>query len=400
MDHLLQNEIFDSSIHQSIEEFVRASVLAESWEFGDAITDDLTHNIHRYSGKFIPQIAARAIETLSNKGDTILDVFCGSGTTMLEAARLQRKAIGVDLSPLAVLISKVKTTPVEADRLSMLKMDLTHSIVALDTANGDDLFSSGTEQARLISGNGKGNDEWYRKWYGENALRELLIIDDAIEQIADDDLRDVCVVSLSNILRRVSRAHSGYPNVMFDKKSVDNAKPIKLFLREVDQVCCQIHELNKIKEHLAGVEILHANSTQLPIEMESIDAVITHPPYIGSIPYAEYGSLSLKWLGVDPKELDKELTGGRRQSKNVVERFSDDYKKILGEAYRVLKKGKFLFLMVGNPVVKGSLVDLSAMSTEMALQNGFKCTVTTSRSGVNRRANKMGDEALLFFQKK
>lgn len=398
MGHSLQNEISDLSIHQSIEEFVRHSVLAESWEFGDAITDDLTHNIHRYSGKFIPQIAARAIETLSKKGDTILDVFCGSGTTMLEAARLQRKAIGVDLSPLAVLISKVKTTPVEPDRLSLLKMDLANSIVALD-ASGDDLFSE-PDQARLVASNSKANEEWYRKWYGENALRELLIIDEAIGRISDDELRDVCVVSLSNILRRVSRAHSGYPNVMFDKNSVDKAQPIKLFLREVDQVCRQISELDKIKERLAGVEILHANSTQLPIDAESIDAVITHPPYIGSIPYAEYGSLSLKWLGVDPKDLDKELTGGRRQSKNVVERFSDDYKKILAESYRVLKKDKFLFVMVGNPVVKGTLVDLSAMSTELAVQAGFTSTVTTTRSGVNRRANKMGDEALLFFQKK
>jgi DNA modification methylase len=389
----------EPSIQADPAEFVRTQVLAESWEFSDAITDTLTHNIHRYSGKFIPQIAARAIETLSKKGDTVLDVFCGSGTTLLEAARLQRNAIGIDLSPLAVLISKVKTTPIEPHRLMSLKADVTQAVSSHRSGANGDLFLSEDRHRPIVARSNKANDEWHQKWYGENALCELVIIDEAISGLRDADLRDVSVVALSNILRRVSRAHSGYPNVMFDKNSKDNTLPIKLFLREIEALSRQISELANIKEELSNTKILHANSTCLPLESETIDAVITHPPYIGSIPYAEYGALSLKWLGVDPKELDKNLTGGRRQSKGVVERFSEDYEKILAEAYRVLKEGKFLFLMVGNPVVKGQLIDLSAMTHEMAMRAGFKCIVTTSRNGVNRRANKMGAEALLFFQK-
>lgn len=79
------------------------------WEFKNSDTQYLSHNIHRYSGKFIPQIAHSAIELLTSPGDVVLDPYLGSGTTALEAMLLGRKCIGVDLNPLAILISQVKT---------------------------------------------------------------------------------------------------------------------------------------------------------------------------------------------------------------------------------------------------------------------------------------------------
>ena len=137
----------------------------------------------------------------------------------------------------------------------------------------------------------------------------------------------------------------------------------------------------------------------MPLEDCSVDAVISHPPYIGSVPYAEYGLLSLKWLGADPKALDRELTGGRRQSSDVVSRFRDGYGLMLREASRVLRPSRHVFLMVGNPVVKGEKIDLAKMSIELAGANGLRLVASTVRTGGNRRANKMGEEYLLFFQK-
>ena len=207
------------------------------------------------------------------------------------------------------------------------------------------------------------------------------------------------MLGLSNILRRVSKAATGYPNVMFDKKAEIRPRPSKIYLRELENICNQVSQLNSTSQALSTVSAIHGNATQLPFDSESIDAIVTHPPYIGSIPYAEYGSLSLKWFGYDPKELDKELTGGKRQSADVVERFRVGYHGMLKEAFRVLKKDKFIFLMVGDPVVKGLLIDLAQMTNSFALDVGFKHVVTTTRNGINRRANKMGHETLLFFQK-
>ena len=69
------------------------AVLSEPWEYADADTQRYTHNVHRYSGKFIPQVASRAISLLTRPGELVVDPYCGSGTTLLEAALLQRKAI-------------------------------------------------------------------------------------------------------------------------------------------------------------------------------------------------------------------------------------------------------------------------------------------------------------------
>src|SRR5690606_8304059 len=144
---------------------------------------------------------------------------------------------------------------------------------------------------------------------------------------------------------------------------------------------------------------LRGNAVNLPIASNSIDAIITHPPYIGSIPYAEYGSLSLKWLGYNPKELDKSLTGGQRQSKDVVARFYDQYGQTLKEAHRVLKPTGMCFLLVGDPVVKGTQVDLAAMTLELARKARLELISTHTRHGMNRRANLMNHETLLFFRK-
>src|SRR5438105_860980 len=87
------------------------------WNAHNANTRYSAHGIHRYSGKFIPQVAAEAIRLVSQAGDLVLDPFCGSGTTLLECARAHRRSVGIDLNPLAILISTVKTAPVSVSSL-------------------------------------------------------------------------------------------------------------------------------------------------------------------------------------------------------------------------------------------------------------------------------------------
>ena len=82
-----------------------------------------------------------------------------------------------------------------------------------------------------------------------------------------------------------------------------------------------VASLSSVNASWSDVHVVRGNATALPMANDSVDAVISHPPYVGSIPYAEYGALSLRWLGFDPKQLDRQLTGGRRQSREVVERF-------------------------------------------------------------------------------
>jgi excisionase family DNA binding protein len=90
--------------------------LAE-WEFRKSNTKTYTHGFHTYPAMFIPQIARKLILAFSEEGDTMADIFCGSGTALVEAKLLGRHSIGIELNPLAVLIAKVKTTPLDPQRL-------------------------------------------------------------------------------------------------------------------------------------------------------------------------------------------------------------------------------------------------------------------------------------------
>lgn len=380
------------------------SIQSTDWEFTDSDTQYLTHNIHRYSGKFIPQIAGKAIELLTNPQDLILDSYMGSGTTLLEAALRGRNSIGVDLNPLAVLISKVKTTVVTSDDLTELS-DLLIPFVSRMTSDGqisllEEPFDEELCNSQFENNSWRLNDPWNTKWYQEDVLFQLTRIYSVIEVIKSEPARNIALVAFSDILRKSSNASSKYPNVMFDKNAPKKPLPAKAFIDSLNHVMsCVIEMSNKCRNSNTSTTAILHNNLDLPIESDSIDAIISHPPYIAAVPYAEYGSLSLEWLGHSCKELDGELTGGKRHSKKVVSRFSEDYEKYFLESYRVLKTGHYMFLMVGNPVSHGEKVELDVMTIEFAEKAGFVHVATAIRHGQNRRGNKMGDEYLLFFRK-
>src|SRR3989338_3647386 len=100
---------------------------------GNGGTTYLTHNFHTYPAKFIPQIPKSTIKSLTREGDTILDPFCGCGTTLVEAKLFNRNAIGVDLNPIATLVSKAKTNKLNKEHITLtinllykIKNDIVH----------------------------------------------------------------------------------------------------------------------------------------------------------------------------------------------------------------------------------------------------------------------------------
>ena len=88
-------------------------ILAEDLNFHDSASNYASHSIHAFAAKFPPQLPRIFIEGLTDLGETILDPMMGSGTTIVEAFLRNRKAVGLDIDPLALLICRVKTMPVD-----------------------------------------------------------------------------------------------------------------------------------------------------------------------------------------------------------------------------------------------------------------------------------------------
>jgi hypothetical protein len=86
-----------------------------------APVEGLTHDFYRYPARFSPVLARTLIEHFTQPGETVLDPFVGGGTSLVEARALGRTAIGVDISSLAIFISRVKTTPLRDADISGLE---------------------------------------------------------------------------------------------------------------------------------------------------------------------------------------------------------------------------------------------------------------------------------------
>jgi SAM-dependent methyltransferase len=393
-----------------MDEIILNNVKELDWDCAQENTQYLTHSIHRYSGKFIPQIAKNAIELLTEPGDIVLDPYCGSGTTLLECALSGRRSIGFDLNPLAVLIAKVKTTPIEKILLDSLENNFIDRLKPLlIQASSQDpsqlsLFGKPNEDIRDLTTQAhkdwRWTDDWYCKWFAHEVRAELIILHNMILQEKDINLRNVALLSFSDILRKSSNANSSYPNVMFDKNRGTPPPAIPRFIDRLEEISRSIATLTGAFDDKPLPIVLWADARKQPIPDCCIDAIVTHPPYIGSIPYAEYGVLSLSWLGYDYKELDRKLTGGKRQTKDVIDRFRVGFKDMILESFRVLKPHGAFFMLLGNPTVRGKRIDLSQMAQDIALRVGFRLDAIHHREGINRRANLMGLESLLFFRKK
>jgi len=104
---------------------MRSNSLKDSaWDFRGENTKSYSHGIHNYPAMFIPQVARRIIQNCSQIGDTICDIFCGSGTALVESRLLGRNAYGIELNPLAVLLAKVKTTAIRPELLQKTFLSL------------------------------------------------------------------------------------------------------------------------------------------------------------------------------------------------------------------------------------------------------------------------------------
>lgn len=370
------------------------------WELEDADTRYYTHGYHRYSAKYIPQIPYRLISKFTKKNDLVLDNFMGSGTTLVESKVLGRNAIGIDVNPLACLISKVKTTTIQKSTLleiSKILILLKEDIINL---RGNTLLFNHREIRPTIE-NSMSKTPLHpniSKWYHQNVIYELLVIKSRIDTVENKDVKDFLLVSLSSILRSVSNATSGFGNLMINKQAPPKTRIYEKFVLAVKDMLKNMSEFNKAATN-SNIRIVNHDSRRLEfIKDETIDFICTHPPYMAAVPYAEYQKLSLWWLGFSQYELEKRLIGGRRSRADTPDRFFHDINMALMEMKRILRKKKYCCIIIGNPVYNGKIWKLNDFIRKDANDIGFILLTEINRGKYRSTMGKMKEEFILIFR--
>jgi site-specific DNA-methyltransferase (cytosine-N4-specific) len=369
------------------------------WELQDADTRYATHGYHPYSAKYIPQIPSYLIKNFSEKNDLILDNFAGSGTTLVESKILGRNALGVDVNPLACLISKVKTTNLQNSELkdiSTIAASIKEDILAIRGS----IRLLNFENRRMTIDESVINrlHPHIAKWFHKNVIYELIVIKNKIDSLESKNIRDFLLVAFSSILRSVSNASSGFGNLMINKHAVPKNRIYEKFVFVVNDMINGMREFNKVSTS-SSVKIFNHDTRSLGfIDDETIDFICTHPPYMAAVPYAEYQKLSLWWLDFSQYALEKSLIGGQRSRADTPDRFFRDMHNTLVEMKRVLIKKKYCCITIGNPIYNNKVWALNQIIKKEAEDLGFILLKEISRGKYKSTMGKMKEEFILIFR--
>ena len=189
-----------------------------SWSFNDLKRKDtsyLTHCYHRYPAKFIPQLARRLIVENSVDDELVCDPFYGSGSAILEALLCGRRALGTDINPLAFLVTKAKTTPIDQTLLREHISSITQDVQQFNGTTTD------LEIPKELSG-----------WFDSSTLSKLYDILDRIETVTNLDVRIFFLCAFSHILKVSSYWNNGSikPHKKPDKFSKRDNDPVRKFV--------------------------------------------------------------------------------------------------------------------------------------------------------------------------
>lgn len=317
-----------------------------------SVNQYLTHWIYPYKGKFHPQMIRALLNIIGLKeGDTVFEPFSGSGTTALEAQLLGINFIGIDISPLCVLQGKVKTKSVYAiDEIIKLKNTLISKLKP-------SLFNQ--------------EHDFYK----------------VLESIDNEDVRDF--YTLARLLAVSDESRRGRN---FEQSFIKNLNLMIDSVKDYKEITEKLHL------RLGDIDLKIGDSRKVELPDNSIDGIITSPPYSIALDYVENDAHSLEDMGYNLNEIREDFIGVRGKGKDKIELYNNDMRKSYDEMYRILKPNKYAVIVIGNATYQGQEVKTVEFTVDYMTELGFKLEKNILKL-IFGLYNVMKKENILIFRK-
>jgi len=410
--------------------------------------DRYTHLIHTYPAKLLVHIPYFFLNNtiLSKEGDNVLDPFNGTGTVYLESLISGRNAYGADSNPLARLIANVKSKIYNTENLKKILNNLINSAIKSNESYIPDVVNR-------------------EKWFSPKITEDLSKILFQINQIENKDIKNFMLVSFSNCVKKVSYADPrvsvpvrlnalkyevGSDLKLKTQKKIEDIENINVLEKFKTITLDNIKRFKKLEEtnislsaanHISSdARALYDCSKEInALADNSIQLIITSPPYAGAQKYIRSSSLHLGWTGLaqasELKMYDKKNIGRENYTKseinidetgiieadkligtikninisraNIACQYLQEMKNAINEMVRVLNKGGYLVMVIGNNKVCNLEFNTQEYLTSYIEAKGlnleFKLIDDITSYGLMTKRNKTADiisrEYILVFKK-
>ena len=383
---------------------------ADDWTFDGAATRELTHCYHDYPARMIPQVAGKLLELFAAPRARLFDPYCGTGTSLVEALARGINAAGTDLNPLARLIARAKTSAPDARSLDRL----------IEKFDRFAALGEGAQPSVAIEVLGIRNLEF---WFKPAVSERLAQVRSFIAEIEDEAARLFFQVAFSETARESSNTRNDeFKLYRYEAERLKEHNPdvFAIMSRKLRRNRAGLEQFRAALSRLdprAVAQVYDFDTTEgIPVERiapESVDIIVTSPPYGDSrttVAYGQYSRLSSAWLGLSqPERVDGRLMGGRtakeipafpsvalneslelirqRDEKRAREAasFYADLGASIANVARIVLPGGHACYVVGNRRVKGVTLPTDDAVRRFFEQQSFCYVATFHRSIPNKR---------------
>ena len=380
----------------------------ETWDLQNADTKEYTHCFHTYPAMMIPQIARKLLKAYGVENGWLLDPYCGTGTSLVEASLFGMHSVGCDINPLVRLIATAKSTPICLSALDETLNRLNNDLFQIEFQEGKVPDAPIPDILNLTY------------WFSEEVIKSLAYLRAWINEIEDEAVRNFILVAFSETVREVSYTRNGEfklyrmpaerlkdfnPDVfgLLSKKLSRNRQGLATFFEKRKNVEASVSDANTVQGELP-----------MPRPLGGYDLVVTSPPYGDShttVAYGQFSRLAAEWIGLpNARKIDKIAMGGQRSKETLTDSpvssaiekihsvdkkracevlaFYIDLERSINSVAQMLSPNATICYVVGNRRVKEVMLPTDAFIVSAFRQHGFTHKATIVRNIPNKRMPK------------